>query len=233
MPYLVEQGQDPLVIHIASSPFTIGRGVQSTFILTRDTISREHATFRQVGTDWMVRNHSRTNPISINQAVVLTERRIAPGDRIWLGSSTFVFSNSKPSEEEAPQVATTPYSGRDSNDGPAILSGVVNAQAGAAGVLSVVNNYALSGRLVLRGEQEASVWLDRGLIIQIRAGNLRDAEAIPCLANWDFSHFVVMRVNLPAKTMGDDWSFTRVMLEVGRLYDGRQRHISSTKSIQR
>ena len=238
MPFLIERTARPAIIRIVTAPCTIGRGAACDVVLLRPTVSRLHARLSEASGRWMVRNESRTNPVMVNDAIVVTERLVNDGDVLVIGELEYRFAHAV---DEAVATAnrlslheqTVPFLRRGASaaerEAHPLLSGVVPPQAGAAGVLALVNSAGVTGRLTLIGREQATAWLDRGNVIGIQAGSARDAEAVTLLGRWRFDTFIVTEERLPARTLPPQWSFNRIVLEVGRLHDAQMREVGARK----
>lgn len=70
---------------------TIGRSKSADCVLADPNISRRHAELRRSQTgDWTIADLGSTNGIKVNGRRV-TSTRLSPGDRVTLGTTTFVF----------------------------------------------------------------------------------------------------------------------------------------------
>lgn len=73
----------------AEGEITIGRKPDCTVSIPHQTVSRQHATLYAQGDDLILRNLSKTNPITINQGRILQadqETVIQDGDTFVLGT---------------------------------------------------------------------------------------------------------------------------------------------------
>lgn len=70
---------------------TIGRSKGADCVLGDPNISRRHAELRRSQTgDWTIADLGSTNGIKVNERRV-SSTRLSPGDRVTLGTTTFVF----------------------------------------------------------------------------------------------------------------------------------------------
>ena len=70
---------------------TLGRSKAAECVLADPNISRRHAELRRSQTgDWTIADLGSTNGVKVNGRRV-TSTRLSPGDRVTLGTTTFVF----------------------------------------------------------------------------------------------------------------------------------------------
>ena len=70
---------------------TIGRSRDCDIVLADTGVSRRHAAIRPSGDGWTIEDLGSTNGVLVNGREVHGEERLAPGDRLGLGSTEIVF----------------------------------------------------------------------------------------------------------------------------------------------
>src|SRR4051794_38492443 len=78
------------VLHLTHSVTIIGRAAEADLRLNDPGVSRKHAEIRLENGDFTLVDMGSTNGVRLNDAPV-SRHRLAPGDRIELGSTTLVF----------------------------------------------------------------------------------------------------------------------------------------------
>lgn len=76
-----------------TGPVRIGRHPSSDIVIDDDTVSRQHAVVKQVGTSWILQNTEGCNGVFVN-GVRMEIRSLEHGDRIGVGRATLEFFRS-------------------------------------------------------------------------------------------------------------------------------------------
>lgn len=72
-------------------PVSVGRGADNDIALDGDSVSRQHAYFRQRGSAWYVEDSHSTNGTYVNEEQILGERVLVNADRVKIGPSILKF----------------------------------------------------------------------------------------------------------------------------------------------
>src|SRR3712207_6738658 len=78
-------------VPLTSTGTSVGRDVNSGICLPDLRVSRQHCTIEQSGQAWELRDLGSANGTFVNSIPVRTHR-LADGDRISVGESTFLFA---------------------------------------------------------------------------------------------------------------------------------------------
>lgn len=69
---------------------TVGRGAGNDLVLADEAVSRLHAVFDRVGSNWCVRDLSSSNGTFVNGIRITNERPVESGDEILVGDTRLV-----------------------------------------------------------------------------------------------------------------------------------------------
>jgi hypothetical protein len=82
----------------AGSAVTLGRGPECDYVIPSAAVSARHAELRRSAEGWSLRDLGSRNGTRVNGWLV-KEQRLADGDEVTFGDSTFVFREPSPAGE--------------------------------------------------------------------------------------------------------------------------------------
>jgi len=85
-----EGAQQPREILMSRDEFLIGRGVDCDFSILESEVSRHHCLIRVVGREATIRDLGSSNGTYVNDQRTRSQTTIKTGDRIQVGSASFV-----------------------------------------------------------------------------------------------------------------------------------------------
>jgi len=81
-------------IVLGTEPLVIGRLPECGIVLSDPNVSRRHAEVRRHGSDFVIADLRSTNGTRVNGAPITSERVLADGDEISVGTSPIRFESS-------------------------------------------------------------------------------------------------------------------------------------------
>lgn len=95
----VGSGNRAQYVPLRGQRLTIGRLESNDLVFSQDvTVSRNHAILERFDNGWRVRDLRSSNGTFVNGIRVATTMRVNPGDRVGLGSASFVLLATTPTE---------------------------------------------------------------------------------------------------------------------------------------
>jgi hypothetical protein len=79
------------VVSIPDTGGSVGRSPDADVRIDEATVSRQQASIRAQGHDWLIENVNSTNPTRLNGAPVEQASPLSDGDRIEIGTASLVF----------------------------------------------------------------------------------------------------------------------------------------------
>lgn len=217
----------PITVTVTKSPWLIGRSAECDLVVPHPSVSKVHIELSERQGQWVVRNRSRTNPVRLDDAIVIGERPIGSGALLGMGPVVFRFEQHQADAADAAELPrTVGYS-----DAAAKLStqrpdhaGRITGQDGVLNLIAMFQTSRATGRLALleAGGGELSLYYESGEVIGARSGSMIGRHAVMLLALKTYADYRMYE--------GESWDGERLrsgtqgmLLEVTRMIDNSRR----------
>ena len=201
-------------------PFVLGRSRSCDLRLPSGDASRRHAEIVPAGDGFLLRDLASTNGTFVNGERV-SERRLRPGDRIQIGTSTITFCQLGASADrgtergEAQTVLTERPAFSD------VFQGDL-AEIPPFAVLQILEMGRKTGLLAIDSDRETGrLWLEGGAPVHAETKQQIGFDAALALVHADMGRFTFdPQAGIPQRTIKA--SVTELLLEASRLLDERR-----------